>query len=117
MSKFKAEFFKKQDGTKPAKEFLLSQDEKMKAKLFGLVDILEEKGNQLRLPYSEHLGDGIFEIRAKVGSDISRVLYFFYYEGRIILTNGFVKKTQKTPPGEIEKAKKYRKEFLEREGK
>lgn len=117
MSNFKAEFFTKQDGTKPAKEFLLSQDMKMKAKLFGLIDILEENGNQLREPYSKFLGDGIFELRAKLGSDITRILYFFYYEGRIILTHGFTKKTQKTPPSEIERAKKYRKEFLEREEK
>ena len=76
--------------------------------------MLEQYGNQLREPYSKSLGDGIFEIRAKVGTDITRVLYFFYYEGRIILTHGFVKKTQKTPPSEIERAKQYRKEFLER---
>lgn len=116
MSKFKAEFYEMDDGSKPAKEFMLSQDSKMKTKLFGLVDILEQYGNQLREPYSKPLGDGIFELRAKAGSDISRVLYFFYYEGRIILTNGFVKKTQKTPPSEIQKAKQYKKDFLERNG-
>ena len=81
------------------------------------IKLLEEKGNQLREPYSKPLGDGIFELRAKVGTDISRVLYFFYYQGRIILTHGFVKKAQKTPPSEIEKAKKYRKDFIERNGK
>ena len=96
MSEFKAEFYKTKDGSKPAREFILSQETKMKAKLFGLVDMLEQYGNQLREPYSKSLGDGIFEIRAKVGTDITRVLYFFYYEGRIILTNGFVKKTQKS---------------------
>ena len=85
-------------------------------KLFGLVSILEQYGNQLREPYSKPLGDGIFELRAKVGTDISRVLYFFYYEGRIVLTHGFVKKTKKTPPSEIEYAKKCRKAFLERSG-
>lgn len=116
MSKFKAEFYENESGTKPAKEFILSQDIKMKTKLFGLVDILEQYGNQLRGPYSKYLEDGIFELRAKVGSDISRVLYFFYYEGRIIITNGFVKKTQKTPPSEIKKAKQCRKDFLERYG-
>ncbi len=114
MNEFRAEFYKTKDGTKPAKEFMLSQEPKMRAKLFGLVDMLEQYGNQLREPYSKSLGDGIFEIRAKVGTDITRVLYFFYYEGRIILTHGFVKKTQKTPPSEIERAKQYRKEFLER---
>ena len=48
----------------------------------------------------------LVEIRSKVGSDISRVLYFFCYDGKIILTNGFVKKTQKTPRIEITRAKK-----------
>lgn len=61
--------------------------------------------------------DGIFEIRCKVGNNISRVLYFFYFEGKIILTNGFVKKTQKTPTEEIKLAKKYRADFKERMGK
>lgn len=40
--------------------------------------------------------------------------HFFYYEGRIILTNGFVKKTQKTPKEEIQLAKDRRKDFIER---
>ena len=53
-------------------------------------------------------------MRAKVGTDISRVLYFFYYEGRIVMTNGFVKKTQKTPREEIQIAKDRRKDFIER---
>ena len=76
--------------------------------------VLQEQGNRLREPYSKHLEDGIFEVRGKVGSDISRVLYFFYYGGRIILTNGFIKKTNKTPPAEKERAKRYRAEYLGR---
>ncbi len=114
MDKFLVEFYTKSNGEKPAKEFILSLDNKMKAKLLGIIDILEEKGNFLREPYSKHLEDGIFEIRGKVGSDISRVLYFFYYGKRIILTNGFIKKTQKTPEQQIKLAKEYRKDFLER---
>lgn len=117
MGKFTVEFYTKTNGEKPAKEFLLSQDIKMKTKLIGLIDIMEEYGNQLREPYSKHLEDGIFEIRGKVGTNITRIMYFFYYEGRIILTNGFVKKTQETPKNQIKLAKQYRKDFLEREGK
>lgn len=49
----------------------------MQAKLFMALEFLEEKGPLLREPYSKSLGDGIFEVRAKQGSDISRVLYFF----------------------------------------
>ena len=42
-----------------------------------MIELLQEKGNQLREPYSKHLDDGIFELRCKVGSNITRVLYFF----------------------------------------
>jgi len=66
------------------------------------------------MPYSEHLGDGIFELRAKVSSNISRVLYFFVVGKKVILTNGFIKKTQKTPKNEIDLAKKYRQQYLTR---
>lgn len=79
------------------------------------LEFLEEKGPALREPFSKPLGDGIFEIRAKQGSNISRVLYFFVIGRKIILTNGFVKKTAKTPPGEIERAKRYRADFQRRE--
>lgn len=82
--------------------------------MVGLLEILEEKGNVLREPYSKHLEDGIFELRCKVGSNIMQVLYFFYYQGKIILTNGFVKKVQKTPRTEIQVAKARRAEYIER---
>ena len=77
MQRFEVEYFEKEDGTYPAEEFILSQDVKMRAKLFRLLELLEEKGNTLREPYSKSLDDGIFEIRAKQGSNITRVLYFF----------------------------------------
>ena len=114
MDKFEVEFYTKDDGEKPAKDFILGLDAKMRAKVLGIINVLEEKGNQLREPYSKHLDDGIFEIRGKVGTDITRVLYFFYYGKKIIITNGFVKKTQDTPRREIKLAKSYRKDYLER---
>lgn len=114
MGKFIVEFYETENGNIPVEEFLKMLDVKMRAKLLGIIKILQEKGNRLREPYSKHLDDGIFELRGKVGSDISRVLYFFYYNKKIILTNGFIKKTQKTPKTEIDKAKKYRSDYLER---
>lgn len=90
--KFNIEFYTKANGEKPAKQFLLNQDQKMKAKLLRLLELMEDYGPALREPYSKALNDGIFELRCKAGSDISRVLYFFYVGNRIILTNGFVKK-------------------------
>jgi phage-related protein len=115
MREFDVSFYTKEDGTKPAKVFVQGLDEKMQAKIYWIIDMLEKNGIELREPYSKHLVDGIFELRAKVGSDTSRVLYFFMVGHRIILTHGFIKKTDKTPPSEIERAKKYRSEHLSQE--
>ena len=114
MSRFEIEFYEKPDGEQPARDFLMSLDVKMRAKLVSIIAVLEENGNELREPYSKHLSEGIFELRAKSGTDITRVLYFFYVGRHIVLTNGFVKKSQKTPPGELERAKRYRADYLSR---
>lgn len=86
----------------------------MQAKVLRTIALLRDAGPTLREPYSKHLDDGIFEIRTKFGSDITRVLYFFVISQRIILTNGFIKKTQKTPVAEISLAKQYRADYLHR---
>lgn len=115
MQEFEIIFYDKPDGTEPVKEFLDSLDVKMRAKMLRTIQLLAVNGTDLREPYSKGLEDGIFELRAKVGSDISRVLYFFIVGRKVILTNGFVKKTNKTPAAEKEKAKRYRAEYLSRE--
>lgn len=114
MQEYDIEFYDKADGTEPAKDFILSLDTKMQAKVLRTVSLLREAGPSLREPYSKSLSDGIFEIRTKFGSDITRVLYFFVIGKKIILTNGFIKKTQKTPPAEIELAKQYRADYFSR---
>lgn len=108
---YAVEYYKLENGSKPAEDFILAQDYKMRAKIFSTLTYLEAMGPNLREPYSKPLGDGIFEIRTKLGSDITRVLYFFVVGQKVILTNGFVKKTQKSPPGEIERAKRYRADY------
>lgn len=108
---YEVEYYELSDGSRPAEEFILDQDKKMRAKIFMALEFLEEKGPALREPFSKHLDDGIFEIRAKQGSDISRILYFFVVGRKVILTNGFVKKTQKTPKREIDRAKRCREDY------
>ena len=77
MAIFQLIVYEKTNGEVPVEEFLDSINPKMRAKIFGLLGILQEKGNMIREPYSKHIGDGIFELRCKFGSDITRVLYFF----------------------------------------
>ncbi len=115
MSKFTVEIYAKADGKEPVNEFLYELPDKMRAKVLQEIRLFSDFGNELREPYSKLLEDGIYELRAKQGSDISRVLYFFVVGRKIILTNGFVKKTQKTPESKIELAKKYRDDYIHRQ--
>lgn len=108
-------FYKNEKGEEPAKEFLDSLDTKMKAKMMRTINLLQENGNKLREPYTKSLRDGIFELRAKEGSDITRVLYFYVVGDKAVLTHGFVKKTDKTPPSEIERAIKNRDNYMNQE--
>jgi phage-related protein len=94
--------------TKTGKEvvanFLDSLPVKHKAKAFWEIELLAEKGTSLREPYVKHIDGELWELRIKFSSDISRVFYFVPSKSQIVLLHGFVKKTQKTPKNEIEKA-------------
>lgn len=108
---FEIYFYTLPDGSEPVKNFLDSLDIKMRAKMLWTINLLKQNGTNLRLPYSEFLEDGIFELRAKQSSNISRVLYFFFRGKKVILTNGFIKKTKKTPKDQIAIAKKYKSDW------
>lgn len=114
---FHVDFFEKTVGQSPVLEFIDSLPDKQKAKVVHDISLLEEYGNTLREPYSKELGDGIFELRTKCGNIAIRNLYFFYFDQVVVVTNGFIKKTKKTPPKEIRRAKKYRAEWLGRNNK
>lgn len=68
-----------------------------------------------RIPrnFYKHLEDGIYEIRFMAGGNAYRVFAFFNENQRLILLQGFQKKTRKTPRNEIEKAKRLRKNYYE----
>ena len=114
MNRYRVEFYEKGNGKQPVREFLLSLDKRMRAKAADAIVLLRDNGHELREPYSKHVVDGIFELRIKLGSDTARILYFFIMGDCIILTNGFVKKTRKTPRVEIERARQYRKDYMKR---
>jgi phage-related protein len=60
---------------------------------------------------------GLFEIRVEVGSTIYRVFSFFDEGKLIVLVNGFIKKTRKTPKSEIELAEKLKKQYFDEKDK
>lgn len=95
MECYDVDFYHKENGDCPVDDFLESLDTKMRAKVLGAVALLEANGPQLREPYSKFIGDGIFEIRAKQSSNITRVLYFFYIGKRIVRPTALSRKRKK----------------------
>ena len=67
MQEFEIIFYTNDKGEKPVEDFLDSLNDKMRAKILLSIRIVRENGFQTRMPYSEELEDGIFELRAKVG--------------------------------------------------
>ncbi len=114
MNEYNTIFYETVEGKMPAKDFLLSLDYDMRAKMIRTLELLQKNGPAIREPQSKELNDGIFELRAKFGTNISRMLYFYDEKKIIVLTNGFVKKEQKTPKNEIELAKVYRRDYFAR---
>ncbi|MDP4239651.1 MAG: type II toxin-antitoxin system RelE/ParE family toxin [Bacteroidota bacterium] len=93
-------------------EFFEKQRDKVKDKIIWTLDLIEEF-QIVPETYLKHIenSDGLFEIRVQQGSDIFRIFCFFDHGKLVIITNGFQKKTQKTPKQEIDKALKIKQEY------
>lgn len=109
------QFYMTVDGHCPVREFLDSLSGKAAQKVVWKLTLLEEM-EVLPSSYFKKLvnSDGIWEVRVSLGSDIYRIFCFFAGNSIVILTHGLIKKTQKTPPGEIERAEAYKREYLSR---
>lgn len=111
---FDVNYYANPQGDKPIETFIGNLDVKTRTKVFGHLELLETYGNQLGMPFSRHLTDGIFELRIAQNRIAVRIFYFFSSNAEIILTHGFKKKSQKTPRREIEKAIRLRKDWMMR---
>lgn len=111
---FEVYYYQLPNGDKPVKQFIDSLDYNMRAKALGSIEILSKFGNKLREPYSKSMGKGLYELRIRFAGDIARIFYFFIVNNRIILTNGFTKKTQKTPQNNLSLARKYKADYEKR---
>ena len=95
-------------------EFLDSLPSKVAQKIVWVLGLLEDL-NMIPVQYFAKMSgtDNIWECRIKLGSNIYRI--FAFWDGnKIILTHGFVKKTQKTSKNEIDKAENYKRDYFER---
>lgn len=92
-----------------ALEELQELPDELRGRMTRLIERLESEG-KLKMPHSRVIGAGLFELR--VGDkNIARTLYAYAVGHEIYLLHAFVKKTQKTPAGAIETARKRLKEM------
>jgi len=96
----KIEFYKTENGRIPVKDFLDELSLNVVQKISWVLKLVST--------------DGLWECRIKFQGNIYRIICFFHFGNLIVLTNGFQKKTQKTPANEIELATKYKNDFLRR---
>ena len=109
--RYEIEYVELENNRKPFEDFIFELTIRERAKIFETINyFLELKNSNLPIKekLSKHLEDGIFELRSYLAEKIARTLYFYQKGAKIIITHGFVKKTQKTPRNEIKKAKELR---------
>jgi phage-related protein len=108
-------FYRLHNGNSPVEEFLDSLTGKQAQKVLWVLQLIEEL-DVIPRQYFKKLVDreGIWEVRIQFGKDIFRLLGFFDGGTLLILTNGFAKKTQKTPSQEIALAVRRREEYMAR---
>lgn len=109
------DFYRFPNGKCPVEEFLNSLSGKQAQKILWVLQLIEETRFVPRQYFKKLIGrNDIWEVRIQFGNDIFRLLGFFKTGDNLVLTNGFVKKTPKTPGSDIEIAYQRMEEYLTR---
>ncbi len=108
--KLNALFFRTETGVEPVRDWLkglIKADKKVIGEDIKTVQICWPLG----MPLVDNLGHGLWEVRSKLsGGRIARVV-FFMDGNTMILVNGFIKKTKRTPKPELDLARKRKKQY------
>ncbi len=117
---FEVDFYEDRQGRQPVKEVLLDLRDKARTskdariqyeKMLTHIRALETYGTRIGEPQVKHIDGNLWELRPLS----HRILFFYWRDDKFILLHHFVKKTQKTPSKEIDRARRNLKDFLERD--
>ena len=106
--------YESKTGNKPVLEYIHELNPKAQLKIIYLIELLATYGNNLREPFSKHLKENLFELRAKTNNKAERIIYCFIDGKNCILLHGFTKETQKTPKKELDIALERYDDLIER---
>ncbi len=99
-------FFRTEAGGGPVREWLKSLP-KQDCKRIGADIKTVEFGWPVGMPVCRPVGSGIYEVRTQLNQNrIARVLFYVDKHSRMVLLHGFIKKTRKTPTGDLELARR-----------
>ena len=110
------EFYTTGTGDEPALEYIRAQSKRHRAKIGRALQYLEDMGHLAKRPQVDYLGDNIYELRVGIEQHQHRLLYFFHGRSIIVITSGLLKNVGKVPQAEIDKAGKYRMDWIARFG-
>jgi len=107
----KVVFFRTATGNEPVREWLkgLSKED---CKAIGTDILTVQYAWPVGKPLVDNLGEGLWEVRSRLSTRIARTL-FVMVDQEIVLLHGFIKKQQKTPPDELDLAKKRKRQYLQ----
>ena len=109
------QFYKDEKGNSPIKDFLEKLDSKQARKITWVLNLIEEHENIPKIYLKKMVNtNDIWEVRIQSGNNAYRLMCFRFKDKIIVLTNGFQKKSQKTPQNEILLAEKRKADWLRR---
>ena len=103
-------FYRSPAGAEPVRDWLRSLPEGDR-RAIGADLALVQVGWPVGMPLCRPLSGGLWEVRSDLPSRRIARLLFFVHENRIGVVHGFIKKTQKTPPDDLELARKRMQEM------
>ena len=116
---YTVEFYEDKDGKSEVRDYLveLAKDARTdknarinKNKIFAYIKAIEEYGTRIGQPIVKHIEDDLWELRPLS----NRIFFFYWKDDKFVLVHHYIKKSQKAPKKEIEKAKRNVKDWLER---
>jgi phage-related protein len=91
--------------TEAIESFVLGLPAGLLARYLRLTDMMLKFGAHLGMPHTRAMSNGLFELRIKGKEGVARVFYCTLVGQRIVMLHGFVKKSEKTPPKELKRAR------------
>ncbi len=108
------EYYQSEAGRFPVAEFIDSLEAKSRSRVTRTLELLQEHGIALGMPYTKHLEKHLGELRIRQARNQYRVIYFLDTGQDFVMLHGFAKKTNAVPRTDIETARHRQVDYLSR---